>query len=173
MSIAKTFHFVINDPKWQTLDFNLRQHTMDAVIATLTEIGFLEVFDKFEATLNLSGNHELQQLNNDFMGKNNPTNVLSFPSYEFSNQQWSKISPLENPIYLGDIAISYQKIEAEAFEQNKSFKNHYTHLIVHGILHLLGFDHENDEDAEAMESLEIKILHKLSITNPYLTILED
>jgi probable rRNA maturation factor len=73
---------------------------------------------------------------------------------------------------LGDIILSYDTCLKESLEQSKSFGHHTIHLIVHGILHLLGYDHETDEDADEMESLEIEILHNLGIPNPYLNLEE-
>lgn len=95
----------------------------------------------------------IQRLNHQYRGKNKATNVLSFPNEEES---------------LGDIILAYETIEQEALTQGKDFKDHATHLIIHGILHLMGYDHENDEDAARMEAKEIKYLKQLGIKNPYL-----
>lgn len=97
----------------------------------------------------------IQGINHQFRGKNKPTNVLSFPSSEEGE--------------LGDILLAYETIHREADEQGKSLKSHTTHLLVHGVLHLLGHDHEREADAKRMESLEIAILSQLDIDNPYET----
>ncbi len=97
---------------------------------------------------------EIQNLNNNFRNKDKPTNVLSFPNDEGS--------------YLGDIAISGETILREAQEQDKPDKDHATHMILHGFLHLLGYDHIEDDDAEEMEELEVRLLHEFGIKNPYL-----
>jgi probable rRNA maturation factor len=95
----------------------------------------------------------LQRLNRDFRGKDKPTNVLSFPSGDKK--------------YAGDIALSFDSCAAEAAESGKPFQSHATHLLVHGLLHLAGYDHENDADAEIMERLEVAILFDLGIGDPY------
>ena len=95
----------------------------------------------------------VQGLNHQYRGKNKPTNVLSFPGNEAGE--------------LGDIVLAYETIKREAAEQNKSFRAHTAHMIVHGVLHLQGFDHEEDADAEKMERKEIAILKELGFANPY------
>lgn len=98
---------------------------------------------------------EGRTLNNDFRGKDYATNVLSFP-YE------------TDPVICGDLLICVPVVEREAAEQNKSLEAHYAHLIVHGILHLQGYDHElGEEDARAMEGLECLVLQALGYDNPY------
>jgi probable rRNA maturation factor len=105
-----------------------------------------------------SNNIEIQKLNFKFRNKDKHTNVLSFPLNEFS---WRNIHSYKHPakeIELGDIVFSIEKTREEAKEQSKNFQDYYAHLFIHSMLHLLGYDHENDEDAEAMENLENKIL---------------
>ena len=98
---------------------------------------------------------EIQDLNRRFRNVDKPTNVLSFPN---------------DGIFLGDIVLCYDVIRKEALEQNKMFDSHMIHLVVHSILHLLGYDHISDDEAEEMEALEIKILDEVfGIANPYLT----
>ncbi len=97
----------------------------------------------------------LKDLNKRFRGKDKPTNVLSFPSGE------------EAPGFIGDIAIAYETCAIEAAQKNIALADHAAHLIVHGLLHLAGHDHENDSDAEAMEALEIEILDAMGVSNPY------
>jgi probable rRNA maturation factor len=108
---------------------------------------------KSRFTILLAGNARLKTLNHDFRGKNKPTNVLSFPSDEKN--------------YRGDIALAYGVTKAEAAAAKKSFADHATHLVVHGVLHLAGYDHERARDAKIMEPLEVKILARLGISNPY------
>jgi probable rRNA maturation factor len=99
----------------------------------------------------------IRELNRQFRGQDKPTNVLSFPGPE----------PIESAVLLGDIAIAHETVAREALEQGKSLEEHCRHMIVHGFLHLLGYDHEDDEEAEAMEAMEIRILQRLGVDDPY------
>lgn len=102
----------------------------------------------------------IQLLNAEWRGKDKPTNVLSFPA--FPVKAGSQPGPM-----LGDIVIARETVEREALEEGKPLENHLTHLVVHGFLHLLGYDHETDEEAEEMEGKEREILHALAIPDPY------
>lgn len=131
-------------------------NTLEAWVNTVLE-NF--VTDTHELTLRFVDEPESQQLNYQYRHKDKPTNVLSFP-FE---------CPPDIPIQLlGDLVICVPVVMKEATEQNKSFSAHLTHMIVHGVLHLLGYDHIEDDEAEEMESLEVDILAKLNIDDPYL-----
>lgn len=114
-----------------------------------------------EVTLRIVDKPEIQTLNNTFRHKDKPTNVLSFPFKTLAGIN------LKIPI-LGDIVICADIVNEEAEHQQKPAKAHWAHMVVHGMLHLLGFDHENDTDAEKMEHEEIIILHALGFENPYI-----
>ena len=117
-----------------------------------------QFMDNAEITIRIVDEQESQQLNNTYRHKDNPTNVLSFP-FE---------SPIEIEVpLLGDLIICKQVVEAEAKEQHKSLTAHWAHMIVHGCLHLLGYDHILDEEAEEMENIEIDIMQQLGFNNPY------
>lgn len=114
--------------------------------------------DSAELTVRIVDEAEITELNARYRGKDYPTNVLSFPA---------DLPPeLQLPL-LGDIVICAPVIEREAQEQHKSSEAHWAHMVVHGTLHLLGYDHIDDAEAEAMEHLEIEILHHLDYPNPY------
>lgn len=115
-----------------------------------------------EITVRIVDIEEMTHLNTTYRKKMGPTNVLSFP---FSIPDEVDI---EIPI-LGDIVICAEIVNREALEQNKSKEAHWAHMIVHGVFHLLGYDHENDKDAMLMENLEIEVMQKLGFTNPYET----
>lgn len=106
-------------------------------------------------------------LNADFRGKPRATNVLSWPSVEHLPRDPGMRPLLPDAEELGDIAISFDSCAAEAQVQGKPFEDHVTHLLVHAVLHLLGYDHENDADAETMEGIERSILETLRIPDPY------
>lgn len=117
-----------------------------------------QFMDNAEITIRIVDEQESQQLNNTYRHKDKPTNVLSFP-FE---------SPIEIEVpLLGDLIICKQVVEAEAKEQHKSLTSHWAHMIVHGCLHLLGYDHILDEEAEEMENIEIDIMQQLGFNNPY------
>ena len=104
-------------------------------------------------SLLFSDDAEITTLNARFRGKDRPTNVLSFPDGEDG--------------YLGDVILAYETVYHEAMAQNKSFRDHMLHLVIHGVLHLLGYDHAYPRDAMQMEALEVGILARLCIANPY------
>ena len=116
-----------------------------------------------ELTIRFVTPTESQTLNHQYRGKDKPTNVLSFP-FEAPEALAGEI---EFPL-LGDLIICADVVESEAQAQNKTLEAHYVHMIVHGTLHLLGYDHIADSEAEEMEQLETKILQKMGFTNPYL-----
>ena len=113
---------------------------------------------------------QISGLNGDFRGVDKPTNVLAWPSHELSPDT-NGIPPKFNAAdgFLGDIAIAYETCAREADQQGKKLHHHGTHLCLHAMLHLLGYDHQNDTQADIMEGLEISILAKLGIENPYYT----
>lgn len=123
-------------------------------------------------SLRIVSEAESQQLNNDYRGKNKPTNVLSFPmqvELEFEDDSMPDVMPEVIPDnILGDLAICAEVVEREAQQQNKSSDAHWAHMLVHGMLHLQGFDHLDDEEALQMESLETQIMQQLGFADPYL-----
>lgn len=117
-----------------------------------------------ELAVLLTDDAGVQALNKTWRGIDAPTNVLSFPAV------WRDEGSPETdgvPLMLGDIAIAYETLRKEADSESKPFENHLAHLTVHGFLHLLGYDHTTDDEAEIMEGLETKILAQLGIPDPY------
>jgi probable rRNA maturation factor len=115
-----------------------------------------------EIAVMLTDDAGIRTLNNNWRGIDKPTNVLSFPAL-----QPTASAPADAPRMLGDIAIAYETTRKEADDEEKPFDHHLSHLAVHGFLHLIGYDHEKDDDAEAMEGLEREILAQLGIPDPY------
>jgi probable rRNA maturation factor len=138
-----------HDPRWN----GLRPTVARAVEAVLAQ----RKLKNAAVTVVLTDDAEIKTLNRTYRKKNKPTNVLSFPNgeVEVGVQQ------------LGDIVLAYDTIVREAKMQKKSLKHHLTHLTMHGVLHLLGFDHETDAEAEIMEACEIALLKRMGIANPY------
>ena len=116
-----------------------------------------------ELAVMLTDDAGIRTLNNNWRGIDKPTNVLSFPAL----QPTGPCGPDDAPRMLGDIAIAYETTRKEADDEQKPFDHHLSHLAVHGFLHLIGYDHETDSDAEAMETLEQEILAQLGIPDPY------
>jgi probable rRNA maturation factor len=113
-----------------------------------------------ELSIVLADNRAVRRLNRDWRGKDKPTNVLSFPADGGPR-------PAAAPRLLGDVIIALGVTAAEADEQGKTLAAHFTHLVVHGVLHLVGHDHERESEAARMEALEIRILRGLGIADPY------
>ncbi len=175
-------YFTINNTEYGyivDIDINLQSakweeklHQLNDLIArvsklTLNKIGINSCVDKAEFAIILADNNFIQELNLQYRGKNAPTNSLSFPAQELIPGKIDKFKFHNRFTALGDVIFAYEVIENEAILQEKDFYNHFTHLLIHGILHLLGYEHESDEEAEIMENLEIEILSMLNINSPY------
>lgn len=117
-----------------------------------------------EISITFSDDEKIKKINHEYRNINSATNVLSFPLFEHEFLKEYNTNPY---IGLGDIILSIETLEREAVEQNKTFNNHLIHLIVHSFLHLFGFDHIKENEAELMENLEINILKQLNVENPY------
>jgi probable rRNA maturation factor len=143
----------IDDKNWKSVA-SLRKLTKTAIKATISD-------DDVSVSVLFTGDAEILEVNKQWRGKAYATNVLSFPV--------SPTTPVPDgePRPLGDIILAYGVIAKEAAEQKKTIANHVAHLIVHGTLHLLGYDHEDDGEASIMEAREIQILTGLGIENPY------
>lgn len=159
--------YSINDNNWEKYleeknISNFVKNIFDNVVDVLRYN--LNKKNTIELSVTFTNDKEIQDINKNYRNTDKPTNVLSFPLFEKEFLREYKSSPY---ISLGDIILSIETIERESMEQQKTFNEHLTHLIVHSILHLFGYDHIKDEDADVMENLEIQILKNLSIKNPY------
>ena len=114
-----------------------------------------------EVSVLLTDDHAVHSLNKQYRNIDRPTNVLSFAALDDENE------PIVDPLLLGDIVVAFQTTLRESEEQNKAFSDHLFHLIVHGMLHLIGYDHMQDSEAEEMERLEMEILAENGMENPY------
>lgn len=129
-----------------------------AIDATFAHLGVTS--GTSELSILFTDDAAIQVLNREWRAKDKPTNVLSFPAFP--------VEPGDDlPPMLGDIVLAFETVKREADEENKPFAHHLTHLTVHGLLHLLGYDHETEEQAEEMEGLEREILSSLAIPDPY------
>jgi probable rRNA maturation factor len=131
-------------------------------VATAAQLTDADVGDA-ELAVMLTDDAGIRTLNHNWRGIDKATNVLSFPALQPTGPRGGD----DAPRMLGDIAIAYETMRREADDERKPFTDHLSHLAVHGFLHLIGYDHENDDDAEAMEALEQEILAHLGIPDPY------
>ena len=142
----------------QNEDYQIEDKLIDKLNDAFTIICDEEKLSECSINLKILNDHEMKDLNNKFRNKDSSTNVLSFTNEDISMEVTGNI---------GDIAINYEYVQRESKEYNKSFDSHMIHMLIHGIYHILGFDHENDETADIMENKEITLLKKLNINNPY------
>lgn len=159
---------LIEDNRWVAFDLqSIAQTAVDAVLFRLS-IGAEEV----EVAVLACDDVRIAELNADFREKPTATNVLSWPTAELGAQTAGNtpdalLPDITGAMELGDIAISYDTCAAEAVAAGKSAEDHVMHLMIHGTLHLLGYDHVRDQDATLMEALEVEILEKMGIDDPY------
>jgi probable rRNA maturation factor len=154
----------IEDERWQDILPDHADLSLQAIEALFKQDGLpLIPRSCAELSLVLTNDNEIQALNRDYRGKDKPTNVLSFPQIDWTE----KADNGQHIESLGDIVIALETMKREAEEQQKPLPHHYQHMLIHGTLHLLGFDHETDSEAKTMENLEIQALSYLKIPNPY------
>ncbi|KPF68623.1 hypothetical protein IP69_11365 [Bosea sp. AAP35] len=137
---------------------SLRLHASRATQAALA-VSPVQPIDGAEVSLLLTDDKRIRIVNRDWRGLDKATNVLSFPAVPAKQIARSPV--------LGDIVIAYETVAREAQDENKSLGDHFSHLVIHGLLHLLGEDHETEAEAQRMESLEIAALARLGIADPY------
>lgn len=160
---------LFEDDGWDAVD--LPTVAEAACVAALEEVGLIPAH--FALSILACDNSRIASLNTEFRGKPTPTNVLSWPAQDRAPAIPGALPDLPHagpngpPEELGDLALAFQTCAREAKDGNKPLTHHITHLVVHGLLHCLGFDHETDADAERMEGLETRILARLGIPDPY------
>lgn len=159
------------DEEWDSSGgepFDWKPLVRKAAEAAIAESAFPELARSdrpVEISVALSGDEQVRALNAKWRGKDKATNVLSFPMVDERDLGIANVSGAE--LLLGDIVLARGVCAAEASEKGVSFEDHATHLLVHGTLHLLGYDHQDDRDAAEMEALEVRALNRLGIANPY------
>ncbi len=140
-------------------------------IIPLTNLKKILIADfTLEVSISLVSDAQIKKINSEFRGKNKATNILSFSNLDenfIREFGLKKAAGSSKYLLLGDIVIAYETVKKESLAQKKKFYDHLTHLILHSILHLIGFDHEDEKMAKEMEKAEIKILKHFKISNPY------
>jgi probable rRNA maturation factor len=152
-----TLDLVYASPLWtdRRATTALLRQAGDAVLAAHPDM----TRPRYQASVMLADDAEMRRLNAQFRNKDKATNVLSFPSGQPEEER--------GPLMLGDIAIGFETVRTEAARDGKTMQNHLVHLLVHGLLHLIGYDHLTPDEAEEMEALEVGILATLDIPDPY------
>ncbi len=163
---------VFKDKRWRILPLD----EIARVSFSAVENDILDDEDDFEISILATNDFELIELNKKFRNHTKSTNILSWPEYNYKRVEPGgtpertpkRLKFFESPRFLGNIAISFDQCSIEADERNINFSHHITHLLIHGCLHLIGFDHENELDAARMENVEKRLLLELGIENPYM-----
>ncbi|MCR8722817.1 rRNA maturation RNase YbeY [Frigidibacter sp. ROC022] len=166
--MADLVELVVEDDRWAGLD--LPALAERAARAALAELGLPP--EGFLIALLAADDARIAALNADFRGKPQPTNVLSWPSEERGaapgeRPDLPEPGPADDPEELGDIALAWETCAREAAEAGKPLPEHLSHLVVHAVLHLLGYDHQHDADAELMEGIEVQALARMGFEDPY------
>ena len=141
---------------------NVKEAVLDEVAS---DIDFLGLEKDFTVNLCLSDDETVRKLNFEFRGMDKPTNVLSFANID--SDDFEDVLEFDEVVEMGDVIIAYETMAAQAQEQGVSLEHHFCHLWTHGMLHILGYDHIDEEDRHEMEGLEALILEKFGILNPY------
>jgi probable rRNA maturation factor len=153
---------LVEDARWEAA--GIAELAERAARAALVAVG--RDPDLHEVGLLLCDDAKMAALNAEFRGKAQPTNVLSWPSF-YGDMPEPPGNPGEGPLFVGDLALGYETCAREAEEAGITLADHAAHLVVHGVLHLVGLDHEDDGEADAMEAMETKILASMGVANPY------
>jgi len=162
----------VKSKKWEeqsSIEILVKNICKKLIPLTDLKVMFTDDFS-LELSISLVSDAQIKKINHQFRSKNKPTDVLSFPTIDENLVRKIGLKKLlkgQKYLFLGDIVVAYETVKKESLAQKKIFKDHLTHLILHSILHLIGYDHEIDEMAVKMENTEIAILKKLRIKNPY------
>ena len=150
---AKSIEVMVQSPRWK------KQPRAATIVRNAVQAAAKATSTRAALAIVLTDDSAIRTLNRDWRGFDKPTNVLSFPA--------AKRRAGSDDASLGDVIIAFQTVAREAEDEGKTFKHHLAHLAVHGFLHLLGYDHEADRDARKMERLEVAILARLGMPDPY------
>ena len=155
---------IVEYDRWNEIEFSDIAETATKAVFKYLDLGP----SRYSVAILACDDSKISSLNNRFRGKANPTNVLSWPAFELAAGEYPDAMWDDEPIELGDVAIAFETCRREAQEQGKQMEHHVTHLLIHGVLHLFGYDHEEDIEAELMEAKETAILATLGIADPYI-----
>ncbi len=171
MAMSNLLEVIVDDDRWLKLPVDIEKYAKDVFAETveyMQENGLdegLSYGKSVTANLSLSNDNQVKELNSEFRKKDAPTNILSFANIDDDNfpDDFCDGEILE----AGDMIMSLETLQKEAEIKKIPLQDHFAHLLVHGVLHLAGYDHQSDDEAEEMEAIEIDILQKMGIKNPY------
>lgn len=155
--------FEVQDDVWN----NLSELSLKVSKAVFSKLDIHNYITHVEFSIILTNNDAIQKINLQYLGKDKATNVLSFPAQDIIMNKLDDLKIQDGFLSIGDIIFAYKVVDDEAKRDGKTFQDHFTHLLIHGLLHLLGYDHQEDQDASQMESLEVEILSSFGIKSPY------
>ena len=155
--MSPRIEFVETEPRWRRA-CPARKLAREAVAAAAQETG-VKLARGAEMTIHLVGDEAIRGLNKQWRAKDAPTNVLSFPAAPADRLSTARL--------IGDVFVALETLEREAAAEDKSLADHFRHLVAHGFLHLIGYDHETEADALVMEAIEVRALARLGVPNPY------
>ena len=164
-------NIVYKDDRWKKIPLQkIAQSSLNLIVDKI-----LHKEKQLEISILASNDFELAKLNKQYRGSSTPTNILAWPEHDFKrstpgalpNYTSTSYGDFDGLDFIGNLAISFDRCSIEAQEENISLEDHITHLLIHGFLHLIGFDHENELDATLMEEIEKRLLFQLGIKNPY------
>lgn len=163
---SSTIAVTVGTAGWRTALAEPEALCREAIAAALAETVAGRWLAEAEVSLLLSDDATVRRLNSAYRGQPKPTNVLSFPALELTPGRWPEQPPDRTP-FLGDIVLAWETVRREAKSEARPLGDHISHLVVHGTLHLLGYDHEEDAGAAVMEDLERRILARRGVADPY------
>lgn len=158
--------FEIQNRAWQDLA-DLERSLIKISKRVFVKLGLSKSVTNVEFSIILTDNNAIKKINQQYRQKDKGTNTLSFPAQDIVVGQLDNLQIEDGFLFLGDIIFAYDVIKAESARDNKTFHDHFAHLLIHGLLHLFGYDHQNDQEALEMENLEIEILKDFNIKSPY------
>ncbi len=158
---SQPIEVTIEAKAWNMVVTNPSERVLDASRLALNEIDRRDR-NRIEVSILLSSDERVRDLSRLYRGSDKATNVLSFASFD-NPQAW----PADGPLLLGDVIVAHETVVREAMDQQKAIDAHLAHLIIHGVLHLLGYDHKTDEDATVMETKETELMALLGYSSPY------